>query len=180
MLEAIDNGTLSRKAAIATIQKTNRQLTAKQAAEVLDAALDVARATERSGLQIIFRRGMPVRFAKGTKGRRVPIYGNSASASRTEGHAETIDRAAERMAASGKYSHIVIGDRSLRTATGLKDASRRRPDIIGIRNDRKVDAFEVPSKSDSEELLIIRLDEASFTLPEEVRGTFDLLPLEKP
>ena len=83
------------------------------------------------------------------------------------------------MAASGKYSHIVIGDRSLRTATGLKDASRRRPDIIGIRNDRKVDAFEVPSISDSEELLQIRLKEASLTLPEELRGVFTPIPLEK-
>ena len=180
MLEAIDNGTLTRQAAIATIQKTNKQLTAKQAAEVLDAALDVARATERSGLQIIFRRGMPVRFAKGTKGRRVAIYGSSASASKTAGHAKTIDRAAEEMAASGDYSHIVIGDRSLRTATGLQDASRRKPDIIGIRNDGKVDAFEVPSTSDSEKLLKIRLKEAELTLPEELRGTFDIRDLEKP
>lgn len=78
------------------------------------------------------------------------------------------------MARSGKYEYITQ-QRSWRTATGRVGTSRKIPDIIGVRHDGKVDAFEIESRSDNEASLRSRLKEGMNTLPEERRGDYDVL-----
>jgi ferric iron reductase protein FhuF len=56
--------------------------------------------------------------------------------------------------------------------------SGKIPDVIGVRHDGRVDAFEVQSKSDEKEDLEKRLEEGMETLPEERRGDFAVIPAD--
>src|SRR5262249_12256037 len=122
----------------------------------------------------ISRTEMAVRELVDRLGRRVLIFGQELSSSRTTGHAEAIIRKAEEMARSGEYEYITL-QRSWRTATGLDKASRSIPDIIGVRRDGVVHAFEIRSATDDFGKLRQRLREGMDTLPPERRGHFDVL-----
>ncbi len=80
-----------------------------------------------------------------------------------------MEAVAHEMADSGSYEYITI-QRSWRTATGRLSENRRIPDIIGVRRDGKVDAFEVRSKSDNSDALETRLKEGLNSLPPKHRG----------
>lgn len=75
----------------------------------------------------------------------------------TPGHWFAIKRKAAMMVRSGEYEKIYL-NRAINTATGLKLSPNRRPDIIGIRPDGKIDLFEIPSNSDKIALLKKRMD----------------------
>ena len=80
------------------------------------------------------------------------------------------------MAQSGEYEYITM-NRSWKVTTGLKKAAGNlRPDIIGVRWNGIVDAFEVMSKSDEEEILLGRLNEGRQSLPATNRGTVRVIP----
>jgi hypothetical protein len=78
------------------------------------------------------------------------------------------------MAVSGDYEYITI-QRSWRTATGRVSESRRIPDIIGVRRDGRVDAYEVKSSTDKEKELSQRLREGMQSLPAKNRGQYEVL-----
>ena len=56
--------------------------------------------------------------------------------------------------------------------------SNRIPDIIGVRHDGEVDAYEVQSQSDKYEDLRKRLEEGMETLPEKHRGKTYIIPAD--
>ena len=78
------------------------------------------------------------------------------------------------MARSGDYEYITI-QRSWRTATDRVGQSRRIPDLIGVRRDGRVDAFEVRSKSDRRDEPRKRLREGMRSLPSKYRGQTQVL-----
>lgn len=127
-----------------------------------------------SGLTVVRRKAMPLTTLQDTRGRRVELWGQSGSASKTPGHDKTIDKRAWAMARSGEYEYVTM-QRAWRTATGRVSQSRKIPDIIGVRRDGKVDAFEVMSKSDDRKTLEQRLKEGMDTLPAARRGKYDVI-----
>ena len=127
-----------------------------------------------SGLTVVKRKAMPLMTMKDTRGRPVEVWGQSESASTTPGHSDTIAALAIEMAGSGKYEFVTM-QRSWRTATGRVSKSGRIPDVIGVRRDGKVDAYEVISKSDNRDALMQRLEEGMNTLPPKRRGRYDVI-----
>lgn len=168
-----------RNEALETVRKVHPNLTPHQAEEVLDALAAVGRAGEESGLQVVFRRDMPLRLAPSKQGQKVPIFGSSKSSSKTYLHAQTIDRLAGEFADKGDVAYIVLGDRSWRTATGRVASSNRRPDLVVVRKDGRVDAYEVLSNHDSVAILEARLKEGQRSLPARHQGDTDVFTLPK-
>jgi hypothetical protein len=70
----------------------------------------------------------------------------------------------------------VVGER-FDPDDGLEEASGLRPDIIGVRRNGLVDAFEAMSKSDTKAALIKRLQQGVKTLPAKHQGSVAALPL---
>jgi hypothetical protein len=64
-------------------------------------------------------------------------------------------------------------------ATGEKIKSNRRPDVLTVDNSGKVNAYEVPSKSDDRQDLFQRNWEAIAKLPKEVRGEVKVIDIKK-
>lgn len=127
-----------------------------------------------SGLSVIERKAMPKRTVKDNRGNDVVIWGQTSSASTTPGHDKTMEAKARDMARSGEYEYITL-QRAWRTATGRVGKSRKIPDIIGVRRDGRVDAFEVESKTDKRNDLRQRLRNGMNSLPAKHRGQFDTI-----
>lgn len=124
--------------------------------------------------------GQTYRLLKDPQGREVKIYGQGErSSSKTLGHAEAMNNQVERMVESGQYESIYI-QRSWRTATGEAGASTNIPDVIGVRRDGVVDAFEVRSNTQTREQLDTKLAEDMKLLPKKRRGAFEPLEPEPP
>lgn len=96
----------------------------------------------------------------------------------TEGHAFRTYRQAIKMAKSGEYDKIWL-NRAYSTTTGTRTTPRRLPDIIGRRKTGQFDAFEVPSRTDIDDVLIGRNLEAMNQLPAGQRGSVDLAPIAR-
>jgi len=131
-------------------------------------------ASKGSGLSVVRRDAMPVHTVKDRHGNPVDIWGQSRSTSKTPGHDATIEAKAYAMAISGKYEYITM-QRCWRTATSRLGNCKSIPDVIGVRRDGKVDAFEVQSRTDKEKDLEQRLEAGMETLPEERRGDFAVI-----
>jgi len=129
----------------------------------------------QSGLSVIDRPGMAVELIKDAEGNSVPVYGQSASSSTTPGHGSTILAVARALAASGEYEYVVM-QRSWRTATGRVGTSRSIPDVIGVRRDGTVNAWEVMSAADKEASLFNRLLSGRDTLPASNQGAIQVIP----
>ena len=127
-----------------------------------------------SGLSVARNPNMPVHMIKDARGKTVEIWGQSKSSSTTPGHDRTMEAKAVAMALSGKYEYITL-QLSWATATGGVGSSSRRPDVIGVRHDGKVDAFEIQSDSDKDKALRRRLEEGENTLPPERRGWTEVI-----
>jgi hypothetical protein len=137
-------------------------------------------AAEKSGLQVVPRPGMTSQVLTDVNGRPVTIYGQAEAASSTTlGHAEAMNELANNLAQSGDYEYITL-QRSWRTATGREGTSSLIPDVIGVRRDGVVDAWEVLSKTDSEVALRARLQEGMQSLPVARRGTIEVIPPKPP
>jgi hypothetical protein len=78
------------------------------------------------------------------------------------------------LAETGEYAYATI-QRAWRTATGRQASSRNIPDVIGVRKNSIVDAWEVMSKTDEFDILMLRLDEGMQTLPEALRGEINVI-----
>jgi len=122
-----------------------------------------------SGLNVVPRRGMPMRLENG-----VPIYGQAESSSTTLGHSQAIIDHANMLAQSGEYEYITL-QRAWRTATGRVGSSSLRPDVIGVRKNGIVDAWEVQSDTDIYSDLLQRLREGRSSLPPERQGTIGVI-----
>lgn len=131
----------------------------------------------RSGLSVVPRRDMASRTVNDRNGHPVTIHGQTSSSSTTPGHDRAIANQADRMAQSGDYEYVVM-QRSWRTATGRVSPSRAIPDVIGVRRDGRVDAFEVASRTDDRAALQSRLQDGVNTLPANRRGTVTVIDPE--
>jgi hypothetical protein len=125
-------------------------------------------------MSVVPRPGMQRRTLQ-VKGKQVEIWGQAEfSSSTTPGHFRTMVQHVEKMAKTGEYKYFVL-QRSWRTATGRTSQERLMPDIIGVRWDDVVDAWEVRSLSDTTEILRARLKVGMQSLPERYRGRWDVL-----
>jgi hypothetical protein len=122
-----------------------------------------------SGLNVVPRRGMSMRLENG-----VPIYGQAESSSTTLGHSQAIIDHVNVLAQSGEYEYITL-QRAWRTATGRVGSSSLRPDVIGVRKNGIVDAWEVQSDTDIYSDLLQRLREGRSSLPPERQGTIGVI-----
>jgi hypothetical protein len=123
---------------------------------------------------------MTSRTVTAANGRTVTVWGQAeAASSTTPGHAEAMNNLVNRLAASGEYEYVTI-QRSWRTATGRVGDSRSIPDVIGVRRNGVVDAWEVASRTDDPAQLLQRLQQGRQSLPVERRGTVQVLPPEPP
>jgi hypothetical protein len=160
-----------------TLEKIDRQTD-----EILDKADNpVGSASSRgesakadNGFSIVRRPGMTARTVKDAQRRSVAIWGQARSSSTTPGHDTTIMAKARAMALSGQYEYITV-QRSWTTATGRVSESRRIPDIIRVRRDGRVDAYEVKSSTDNQDDLEQRLEEGMQSLPARHRGQVEIL-----
>src|SRR5262249_32672074 len=148
-------------------------------AEKVGIPLCTAPAAPKSGLNVLDRPGMQIQTVKDKHGRSVNIYGQCSSSSRTPGHAEAIEALAKKLAESGEYEYVTM-QRSWRTATGREGTSSNVPDVIGVRRDGRVDAWEVRSNSQTRGDLLDRLGEGRNTLPPERQGTIDVIEPKPP
>jgi RHS repeat-associated protein len=98
----------------------------------------------------------------------------SRTSSKTPGHAEVAEQLANRLAASGKYERVYLGQ-SWTTATSGTVRSRNLPDVIGVRKNGKIDAWEVESATDNALALYERLKGKMQELPAAMQGTIKVL-----
>jgi len=94
-------------------------------------------------------------------GRELKVYGQAErSSSTTPGHAEAMRQiiAEALQRTDRRYAHFTL-QRSWRTSTGRVATSNSRPDVIGVRADGKVDAWEVKSNSQTITELEKKLEE---------------------
>ena len=87
----------------------------------------------------------------------------------TPGHAERTYREAIRAAKRDDVEKVYL-NRGYNKATGEKIKSNRRPDVIVVSKNKKVDAIEVPSRTDKEDILLHRNEEAMNKLSKSKRG----------
>ncbi len=73
------------------------------------------------------------------------------------------------MAKSGRYERVYL-NRAYSTTTGVRTTPRRLPDVLGVRKTGRVDAIEVPSRTDDPRKLIERNLEAMNQLPDDMQG----------
>jgi hypothetical protein len=103
-------------------------------------------------------------------GRIVPIYGAGQKTGKincpnsVNKHRQASVNIAQTAAATGSYQYLTL-DRSWSTATGGASSDARRPDVIGVRCDGLVLAWEVISIGDDPLVLEMRLQAGYATLP---------------
>ncbi|MCB2355763.1 RHS repeat domain-containing protein [Clostridium estertheticum] len=90
------------------------------------------------------------------KGKTEIIWPSKPHKNGTEGHWETIINKVDNMSESGKYNKIYINKGIGNEIPGAKP--NNRPDIMGVRKNGKIDQIEVPSKTDTIEKLIKRME----------------------
>ena len=112
-------------------------------------------------------------------GRTVPIYGTgqptgtATCPGAANMHAQASETLAKKMAATGDYEYLTL-NRRWSTATGASP-DIRPPDVIGVRCDGRVDAWEVLSKGDTVRNLKMRVDAGMATLPTANQGMTDVV-----
>jgi hypothetical protein len=106
-----------------------------------------------------------------TRGKKETEVEGNPQKTRTNGHAETIAEHTLKLRDSGEYEKIYL-NKGINRVLGIPKfiSPNRRPDIVGVRKDGKIDLFEVPSKTDRDEDLNARMQEVLDKLPEEKRG----------
>jgi RHS repeat-associated protein len=109
-------------------------------------------------------------------GRNVPIYGEGQQTgtincpNEVNKHRQTSINLARTAAATGNYEYLTL-NRRWSTSTGGVSSDTRRPDVIGVRCDGRVDAWEAISTHDTFAELAARLTAGMATLPAANRGT---------
>lgn len=69
-------------------------------------------------------------------------------------------------------------NRFVKPTLGKGIYSNRRPDVLFRTKDGRLHAREIPSKSDKNPILESRNDEAMRKLPEQMRGTVEVVPIK--
>lgn len=108
-------------------------------------------------------------------GREVSIYGKGQKTGDDKcpggvnKHRQASVKTARKAAMTGKYDYLTM-NRQWSTTTGGVSTHTDRPDVIGVRCDGKVDAWEIISENDKPKDLQKRVDEGMATLPKANRG----------
>jgi hypothetical protein len=144
-------------------------------AAVLPGLSESLMSADAGGISPVERPAVPKQELRDPNGDPVTIYGQTGSSSTTNGHPEAMVQKAQEMVSSGKYRYIFF-QRAWRTATGRLSESGLIPDILGVTRDGKVDAFEVLSNTDTRSALLERLQGGMDSLPEEIKGIYDVIP----
>ncbi|MCC5816299.1 MAG: hypothetical protein JJT78_16230 [Leptospira sp.] len=98
----------------------------------------------------------------------------------TNGHAETIAEKTLELRDSGEYDKIYLNKGINRVLGEPKLISpNRRPDIVAVRKDGRIDLFEIASETDKEEDLKERMREVRDKLPEEKKGAMIYLEIDQ-
>jgi hypothetical protein len=148
---------------------------AEEAAPIANAG-----APKTSGLSVVPRPGMTSRTVTAANGRTLTVWGQAeAASSTTPGHAEAMNNLVNQLAATGEYEYVTL-QRSWRTATGRVGESGNIPDVIAVRRNGLVDAWEVQSATDNPATLLQRLQDGMQSLPPARRGTVQVIPPEPP
>ena len=134
-------------------------------------------------LKVVKRSNMPENVATDLNGnsviidgKPVMVYGQATQgSSTTPGHGDAMIDLIARLAPTGDYEYFTL-QRSWRTATGRVAADGKIPDVIGVRRNGKVDAWEVESTTDDPAILRQRLSKGMNSLPLERRGNIDVIP----
>ncbi|MEZ6056957.1 MAG: polymorphic toxin-type HINT domain-containing protein [Planctomycetaceae bacterium] len=92
-------------------------------------------------------------------------------------HRQTSINIATKAAKSGQYEYCTM-DRAWSTSTGGVSSCNKRPDVICVKCNGQVDAWEVQSRTDEYEDLEERLQAGMKTLPAPVQGEIDVLEME--
>lgn len=127
-----------------------------------------------SGLGFIMRKEMPIE-AKMVNDRLALLIGTAQNTGGPNGqlHADVVRLLARERINLGDVEHATM-NRSMRTATGLESLAgleNRRPDIVAVRRDGKIDLIEARSDSQSQADIINMLQELMLALPEGRRGS---------
>jgi hypothetical protein len=161
-------------------EEQEAKLAAAQKARAAQAPKRAVRTRLEKAQTIRDSRGELCRALHDPQGRQVRIYGQAErGSSKTLGHTEAMNNQVERMVESGEYERVYI-QRNWKTATGESGASTNIPDVIGVRHNGKVDAFEVRSSSQTVKELDTKLEKDLRLLPAERRGTYRTLEPEPP
>lgn len=94
----------------------------------------------------------------------------------TEGHWETIQKKANELAGSGEYRKIYVNKGLSNEIPNAKP--NRRPDIMAVKPDGKIDQFEVPSKTDTVRGLYDRMMDNKKIIGERA-GNVKVVPIPK-
>jgi hypothetical protein len=105
-----------------------------------------------------------------------PLIEGTAQKTGTPGHQFRAYREAINMAKSGEYSRIRL-NRAYSTTDEVQSLSTRRPDILGVRRDGRIDAVEVPSRTDNPAVLFDRNWEVMESLSDLRRGDVIIAPI---
>ena len=111
-----------------------------------------------------YRSNMTWRMRTLANGDEVIVIGQAGrSTSKTSGHAEAMYQFIATQAKKHDYAYFTV-QRSWRTATGGVATRRNIPDIIGVRIDGTIDAWEVVSKTDKPSHLTAKLLSGRFSI----------------
>jgi hypothetical protein len=115
-------------------------------------------------------------------GKPVMVYGQAFDgSSTTPGHGQAMVNLVQRLAPTGDYEYFTL-QRSWRTATGRVGTSFDIPDVIGVRRDGTVDAWEVWSNSQNTPSGLVELRQklarGQNSLPTGRRGQIDVIAPE--
>jgi hypothetical protein len=89
-----------------------------------------------------------------------------------------MERKARELIKTGKYREVHL-DRGVEQILGKKFKVNRRPDIVAIRKNGKVDLFEVRSKTDVGRALRDRMQEVRRQLAGPQRGIYEVLEIAR-
>ena len=84
------------------------------------------------------------------------VWCNKPHTNKTPGHWETIQMQVKKLEESGQYIKIYVNKKLSNEIPGA--SPDRRPDIMAVRRDGKIDQFEIPSKTDHPKDLYERMD----------------------
>jgi hypothetical protein len=110
----------------------------------------------------------PLRVVTDKNGRKVGIYGKPQE-DVTDLHNKSVMKLAEDLAATGRYEYVTV-NRGWKYSTDK--GTSKRPDVIAVRRDGKVDAWEIESPTDNPYLLHDRVtgEDGMRSIPEGRRG----------
>ncbi|SHM65371.1 hypothetical protein [Gracilibacillus kekensis] len=103
------------------------------------------------------------------------VYPSKPHINKTAGHWETMVDKANELAKSDNISKVYLNKGISNEIPGVKP--NRRPDIMAVRKDGKIDQYEVPSKTDDVNALINRMQDTQRLLGDRA-GNINILRIK--